>query len=56
MDQFLTIDEVAAILKVKKSWIYNRTRPSSSNPMPCHKIGKYLRFKAEEIELYLKPR
>jgi excisionase family DNA binding protein len=54
MDQYLTIDEVAALLKVKKSWLYNRTRPSSSDPIPCHRIGKYLRFKLPEVEEYLR--
>lgn len=53
MTDLLTLEEVAERLKVPKSWVYNRTRPSATNPIPCHRVGKYLRFVPEEIERYL---
>ena len=35
------IDEMAKKLKVKRSWIYGKTR---TNEIPHIKLGKYLRF------------
>jgi len=42
--ELLTIDEMAAWLKVKPSWLYFRTMQTDSNAIPRVKIGKYLRF------------
>lgn len=53
MTDMMTLEELAAKLKVPKSWIYNRTRPSAKDPIPCHKIGKYLRFIPSEVECHL---
>jgi excisionase family DNA binding protein len=44
--QFLTVDEVAELLRVKKSWLYERTR---LNQIPHRKLGKYLLFLEEEV-------
>ena len=44
---FLTVEEIAQYLKVRKSWIYEKTRLGE---IPYIKIGKYLRFRAEEVE------
>jgi excisionase family DNA binding protein len=43
---WLTIDEAAALIRVKKSWLYERTR---TNTVPHLKLGKYLRFDHEEL-------
>ncbi len=40
-DELLTLDEVATLLKLPKSWIYERTRRKL---IPHVKLGKYLRF------------
>jgi excisionase family DNA binding protein len=40
-DELLTLDEVAAMLRVPRSWIYERTRRKL---IPHVKLGKYLRF------------
>jgi predicted DNA-binding transcriptional regulator AlpA len=41
----LTPDELAARLKVKRTWIYKRMRQrNSGNPLPGLKLGKYWRF------------
>lgn len=42
----LTIDEAAALLRVPKSWLYERTR---TNSVPHMKLGKYLRFDQQEF-------
>jgi len=40
----LTPEEVAARLKVPPSWVYEKTRARCRNPMPCLRLGRYIRF------------
>jgi excisionase family DNA binding protein len=49
----LTVQEVAELLKVPVSWVYDHSRPGCSDPLPYVKVGKYLRFFAAEINAYL---
>ncbi len=42
----LTIGEAAELLRVKISWLYDRTR---TNEVPHLKLGKYLRFDRDEL-------
>jgi excisionase family DNA binding protein len=42
----LTVEEAADLLRVKVSWLYERTR---TNEVPHLKLGKYLRFDEEEL-------
>jgi excisionase family DNA binding protein len=44
--RWLTIDEAAALIRVPKSWLYERTR---TNTIPHLKLGKYLRFDRDEL-------
>ena len=48
-DSFLTVDDLAQKLKVPKSWIYARTRESGPGTMPKVHVGKYLRFKWNDV-------
>lgn len=43
---WLTVDEAAQLLRVKVSWLYERTR---LNEVPHIKLGKYLRFDQQEL-------
>lgn len=43
---WLTFDEAARLLRVKVSWLYERTR---LNAVPHIKLGKYLRFDQDEL-------
>lgn len=43
-DALLTIDEVAAKLKIKKSFLYAPSRRKGPGKIPCLKIGKYNRY------------
>ena len=45
-DKLLTLEEAAALLKVPKSWIYERTRKGA---IPHLKLGKYLRFPLADL-------
>ena len=46
---FLTIHEVAELLRVPVSWVYGRTRKRSLDRLPGYRLGKYWRFREEEI-------
>ncbi len=52
-EELLTMDELAALLKVRKSWIYAHTRPRSKTRLPHVKLGKYLRFSEHEVKAFL---
>lgn len=45
----LTAGEVARLLKVPVSWVYDRTRRRGFDRMPHFKLGKYLRFSEQEV-------
>jgi len=47
--EILTPPQVAARLNIPLSAVYEKTRSRSGNPLPVHKIGKYLRFKSDEV-------
>lgn len=47
----LTAEEVAAILRVPKSWIY-----SHLSDLPVIRLGRYVRFKRSEVERFLENR
>ena len=54
LDGLLTVDEVASLLKVSKSWIYEHTRKRHGETLPHVKLGKYLRFFECEVREFLK--
>jgi excisionase family DNA binding protein len=50
----LTIQEAAEPLRVRVTWLYERTR---TNSVPHAKLGKYLRFDRDELAAWVdKPR
>ena len=48
-EALLTVHEVAEFLKVPVSWVYERTRRRGIERLPHLKIGKYLRFRREDV-------
>ena len=52
-DLLLTVSEVARLLKVPKSWVYDHVRPSARPLLPHVKLGKYLRFRRQDLEDFL---
>ena len=44
----LTVEELAEVLRVPKSWIY-----SHQEQLPTVRLGRYVRFKQSEIESFL---
>ncbi len=56
LHDLLTADEVAALLKVSRSWVYEHTRSRGmprSERLPHIKIGKYVRFDARAVRAFL---
>ena len=54
--ELLTVDDVAALLKVSKSWVYEHTRSRDmprSERLPFLKIGKYVRFEARAVRAFI---
>jgi excisionase family DNA binding protein len=52
-DELLTVAEIAQLLKVPVSWVYERTRLRGAARMPHFKLGKYLRFSEREVWAWL---
>jgi excisionase family DNA binding protein len=48
-DQILTVSEIATLLRVPVSWVYERARRRSFDRIPHFKLGKYLRFSEKEV-------
>lgn len=56
LHELLTVDDVAALLKVSKSWVYEHTRSRDmprSDRLPFVKIGKYVRFEARAVRAFI---
>ncbi len=51
--ELLTVEEVAELLRVPRSWVYERSRARSRNRLPHVKLGKYLRFYKADILRYV---
>jgi excisionase family DNA binding protein len=51
----LTVDDVAAILQVSRTWVYEHTRSRRprSIRLPHIKLGKYVRFDARAVHSFL---
>jgi hypothetical protein len=52
-EDILTPEEVAARLKVPESWVYEKTRARCRNPMPCLRLGRYIRFDWNAVIIWL---
>jgi excisionase family DNA binding protein len=52
-DTLLTVNEVAEILKVPPSWVYEHTREQSRDRIPGFRIGKYWRFAEADVLAWL---
>ena len=48
-DNFLTLNEMAEVLKIHKSWLYSRTRETGPGSIPRVKVGKYIRFRLADV-------
>ena len=51
--RLLTVEEVAALLHVPVSWVYGRMRKRSPDCLPAYRLGKYWRFREDEIHAWV---
>ena len=56
LDELLTLQELAERLKVRKSWVYSRTRETGPGSLPRIRCGKYLRFEEKAVTQWLRDR
>jgi predicted DNA-binding transcriptional regulator AlpA len=49
--KILTVQQVSDLLQIPKSSVYEKTRnrPNAGPPLPCRRVGKYLRFFDTEV-------
>ena len=59
LHELLTVEDVAALLKVSRSWVYEHTRSRGGarvERLPFIKIGKYTRFDRRSVGEFLRRR
>lgn len=44
-----TVEEVAELLRVPTSWVYERTRRRAGDRIPGFRLGKYWRFRKVDV-------
>jgi Helix-turn-helix domain len=52
-NQLLTVREVATLLRVPVSWVYDRVRRNGAGQRPHIKLGKYLRFELRVVKTFI---
>jgi excisionase family DNA binding protein len=52
-EDIITPEELAARLKVPDSWVYEKTRGRCRNPIPCLRLGRYVRFDWTAVATWL---
>jgi excisionase family DNA binding protein len=52
-EDILTPEELASRLKVPDSWVYEKTRGRCRNPIPCLRLGRYVRFDWTAVATWL---
>ena len=59
LHELLTVEDVAALLKVSRSWVYEHTRSrgtARAERLPYIKIGKYKRFDPVAVREFIRRR
>ncbi len=51
--RLLTVGQVADLLQVPQSWVYERTRRRGAEQLPHIKLGKYIRFEEDAVRAFL---
>ena len=50
-DELLTADEVAAMLRVTRAWVYSETR---RGVLPHVRLGRYVRYRRDALETWVR--
>jgi predicted DNA-binding transcriptional regulator AlpA len=56
MDRLLTVPQLAEVLQVPQSWIYQQTRRRGEDQIPVLYVGKYCRFQLRAVLTWLEKR
>lgn len=51
--RLITIDQLADMWQVSKSWVYSRTRQTGPGSIPRVKVGKFVRFDLDAVTEWL---
>lgn len=54
--EILCPEDVAALLHTSVSWVYEKSRTRQRDPLPCLRIGRYLRFERSAVIAWLRAR
>ncbi len=49
----LTVEEVAEMLQVRPSWVYEHTRRRAVDRIPGFRLGKYWRFREADVRVWI---
>lgn len=52
-EQLLTVEQVSKLLQVPPTWVYKHTKQRAPERLPHIKLGKYIRFRASEINSFV---
>lgn len=53
LSPLMTVEQVATLLGVPISWVYERTRRRSFDRIPGFRLGKYWRFREEDMRQWI---
>jgi len=56
LNNLLNPQQLAGLLGVSVSFVYDRTRQNAADPIPHFKLGKYIRFDLEQVQAWLQER
>ncbi len=54
--RLLTVEQVAEMWQLPRSWVYERTRRRGIERLPHLKLGKYVRFEEKAVRQFLEQR
>jgi predicted DNA-binding transcriptional regulator AlpA len=52
-DRLIGVNELSEVLGVLPSWIYARTRETGSGTIPRIMVGKYVKFRIDDVMAWL---
>lgn len=52
--EILRPEEVAQLLRTSLSWVYEKSRRRQRDPLPCLRIGRYIRFEKTAVIEWLR--
>jgi len=47
--EILRPEEVAQLLRTSTGWVYEKCRTRQRDPLPCLRLGRYLRFEKNTV-------